>query len=194
MKITQEELDKIITAHGRWLRDEPGGVLANLSGMGLSGMDLSGLDLRGANLSWANLFGSNLSNANLRWANLRWANLHRANLHRADLREADLYRADLRKADLRWADLRETNLRETVGNMEEIKSLQLDLYGITYTNEVMAIGCQQHSIADWWEFTDDEIASMDEGALHWWRNWKPFLQQIIESSPATPTGHGGGEQ
>jgi hypothetical protein len=29
---------------------------------------------------------------------------------------------------------------------------------------------------------------MDGRALDWWRVWKPILKQIIEASPATPTG------
>lgn len=30
MKLTQEQLDKIIESHGKWLRDEEGGERANL--------------------------------------------------------------------------------------------------------------------------------------------------------------------
>ena len=41
----QEELQKILEAHGKWINGEDGGVIA----------DLRGADLRGANLSDANL-------------------------------------------------------------------------------------------------------------------------------------------
>ena len=66
----QEELQKILEAHKKWINNEDGGARA---------------DLRGANLSEANL-----SEANLRGADLRGANLSEADLRRADLRGADL--------------------------------------------------------------------------------------------------------
>ena len=74
-KMKQEELQKILDAHKKWINGEDGGVRADLS------------------------------EANLREANLREADLRRADLRRADLRGADLRRADLRRADLRGADL-----------------------------------------------------------------------------------------
>ena len=57
---------------------------------------------------------------------------------------------------------------------------------VTYTATHMAIGCQQHEIAEWWAFDDAAISRMDERALRWWRVWKPILQQIIATAPATP--------
>jgi len=30
---------------------------------------------------------------------------------------------------------------------------------------------------------------MDSGALEWWRKWKTIIFQIIEMSPAKPTGY-----
>lgn len=41
MKITQEELKKIITSHGKWLRDEESGERANLEDADLKGADLN---------------------------------------------------------------------------------------------------------------------------------------------------------
>jgi hypothetical protein len=78
--LTQEQIDKIVESHGRWLRDEPGGERA----------DLSGADLRSANLRGADLSGADLSGADLRSANLRGADLSSANLRGADLSGADL--------------------------------------------------------------------------------------------------------
>ena len=108
-------LEEILREHSLWLKNETGGICANLSGADLSKADLSEADLRGANLSeadlrCADLSESNLSGADLRCADLRGANLYGADLREADLRganlyEADLYRADLREADLRGADL-----------------------------------------------------------------------------------------
>ena len=49
------ELAEVIAAHGKWLRGEAGGVLANLSGAYLSGADLSEANLSEAYLSEADL-------------------------------------------------------------------------------------------------------------------------------------------
>ena len=121
----KKTLNDIFDKHLKWLRDEPGGSRANLSGANLSGADLrranlSGADLRcadlrGANLSCADLSGANLSGANLSCAylsgaDLRCANLSGANLSCAYLSGADLSGADLRGANLRRADLRCANL------------------------------------------------------------------------------------
>lgn len=109
-----------------------------------------------------------------------------------DGERADLSDADLSAADLRGADLHDTKIGSicslwgTIGNMREIKSLQCDTWIVTYTSTNMQIGCQLHAIADWWQFSDDDISQMDVRALDWWRVWKPILQRIIEVSPAVP--------
>lgn len=109
------DLIETLRLHDLWLRGEPGGVRASLSGA-----DLREASLRGANLSGADLRRANLRRADLRRADLRWADLSGADLREADLREAslsvadlsgaDLRRADLSGADLRWADLRRADL------------------------------------------------------------------------------------
>ena len=52
-KISAEKLAEIIESHGKWRRDEDGGVRAYLSGANLSGAYLSGAYLIGADLSRA---------------------------------------------------------------------------------------------------------------------------------------------
>ena len=42
MRVSKKQLAEIISAHGKWLRDEEGGKRADLSGADLSGADLSG--------------------------------------------------------------------------------------------------------------------------------------------------------
>ena len=116
-------------------------------------------DLCGANLCDANLCGANLCGANLRGANLCDANLCGANLCDANLRGAN-------------------------GNMREIKTLACDLWPVSYTSSHMQIGCQRHSIQEWFSFNDSEISKMDSEAMGWWKIWKPVLSGIIESSPA----------
>ena len=64
-EMTQCDLNTIIQLHEKWLRREPGGKKANLSGA-----NLSSADLRGADLSDADLSGADLSDADLRGANV----------------------------------------------------------------------------------------------------------------------------
>ena len=94
------ELATILHKHAAWLRGDPTGARANLTGA----------DLTAANLTGANLTGANLTGANLTGANLAWANLTGANLARADLTEADLTGANLTWANLTAANLARANL------------------------------------------------------------------------------------
>ena len=115
-------------------------------------------------------------------ADLSGADLHGADLHGADLSGADLRWADLSGADLRWADL-----RGAVGNMTNIKSMQIEKYSIVYTHDMLYIGCRGYPIQKWRNFNDEEITEMDEGALEWWSKWKEWIFNTIELSPASPT-------
>lgn len=89
------ELKTILDLHAKWIRNEPDGKRADLSGA-----NLRGANLRGANLSGANLYRANLSGADLRGADLRGANLSGANLRGTDLSWTNLSGADLSGADL----------------------------------------------------------------------------------------------
>ena len=191
------DLSKILADHKNWLKNDPAGVRANLSGANLSGAslsganlsgaNLSGADLRGANLSGADLSYANLSGANLSGANLRGANLSYANLRGANLRGANLSGANLSGANLYCANLLGADLRGAIGNMREVKSLQIDTWPVTYTAEVMQIGCQRHSI-DLWRKSDPRwIAAMDPKATEWWAKFGPTILAIIEMSPAVKT-------
>jgi len=171
---TSEQLAEILGKHRSWLLDEEGGERADLRGAYLSGAYLSGAYLSGANLSDANLSGANLSDANLSDANLSDANLSGANLSGANLRGANL-----RGVRELWG---------ASGNCREIKAIQCDHWPVTYTAERMQIGCQFHTLAEWWAFTDEEIGRMDGKALDWWKVWKPILQNIITLAPALPGG------
>ena len=123
-------------------------------------------------------------------ADLRSANLCYANLRSANLRSANLCYANLSYANLSYADLSENKLWSTTGNGINVMFLQTDEYDITYTAEVMQIGCEQHDIKDWWKFDEDTINNMDRGtSLEWWKVWKPILKKIIKASPAKPTGY-----
>ena len=104
-KILKMDFIDILEKHDAWLRGEPEGVKADLTGA-----DLTGADLTGANLSWANLSRADLSGANLSVADLTEADLSRADLTGADLTEADLTGADLTGANLSWANLSKADL------------------------------------------------------------------------------------
>jgi hypothetical protein len=177
---------------------------ANLSGANLSDVNLSDANLRYANLSDANLSDANLrcadlSDADLRCADLRCADLSDADLSDADLRCADLSDADLSCADLSCADLSDADLSCAdlscadlscaIGNAREIISMQSVRYKITYTAQVIQIGCKKYSHEEWWAFSDDEISAMDNGALEWWATHKPLLRAWIAANPATKTNH-----
>jgi uncharacterized protein YjbI with pentapeptide repeats len=176
--MNKEELKQVLEQHRKWRFMEDGGQRANLSYANLSGADLSD-----ANLSYANLRGANLRGANLSYANLSGADLSDANLSYANLRGANLSGASLSGANLSGASIWQTS-----GNGKHLMSIFLDTYPVTYTAEVMQIGCERHAIASWWEFTDQQIREMDgRQALDWWAKYKPLLQQIIALSPAEPT-------
>jgi hypothetical protein len=192
-EINKEELQQILERHRQWRNMEAGGERANLGGANLGGANLRGANLCDANLCDANLRGANLRGANLGGANLGGANLGGANLGGANLRGANLCGANLRGANLCDANLCGANLCGasiwgTSGNLAHLKSVFLDTYQITYTAEVLQIGCQRHPIADWWSFDEAAIRNMDgQKAADWWSKYKPLLQQIIAMSPAEPT-------
>lgn len=108
--MTQNELDKILENHKKWLNGEDGGSRANLRGANLRGANLQVADLRGADLRDVNLWDAALQGAKLWGADLQGANLQGANLRAADLRGADLRAAELRDVNLWGADLRGANL------------------------------------------------------------------------------------
>ena len=129
--------------------------------------------------NWVSLVG-----ANFEWANLQGVNFRRAKLKRSNFIQANLYNADFRDAYLNGADFSYADLEGCVGNMKEIKSMQLEQYMITYTATRLQIGCTNLEIAQWWDLSDDDIDYMDEGALEFWKKWKDVIKNIIEISPA----------
>ena len=99
--------------------------------------------------------------------------------HKADLSRANLYGADLSKANLYGANLSGAN-----GNMKQIKSIMIDAWPVTYTTQILQIGCQRHPIEDWKTFDDNKISKMHNHALNWWKKYKELIFQEIELSPA----------
>jgi len=128
---------------------------------------------QGANLRGANLEGANLRGANLRDANLRDANLEGANLWDANLRYANLEGANLRGANLDGANLWDANLQGAKNTPLIINGLRWAVF-ISGTG-FMRIGCQNHSVEAWKNFTDEEIKIMDSNALEFWSKYKTML-------------------
>jgi hypothetical protein len=142
-------------------------------------------DLRSANLRSADLQSADLRSADLQSANLQYANLRSADLRSANLQSANLQYANLSFADLQSADLQSADLRYAIGNMSEVKSLQFDTWLVTYTNEVLNIGCQSHSIDLWRKSYPRWIAAMDDNANEWWNKFGKIILALIDASPAT---------
>jgi hypothetical protein len=133
--VMKEELKKMLELHSLWLKNEKGGVRADLEG------------------------------ADLRRANLRVANLRRANLEGANLGGADLWGADLVDANLVDANLRGANLTNTKSDFKIFKSISGLEYPITIKDNVIRVGCQTHTYEEWKGFDSGTISKMSRDAL-----------------------------
>ena len=109
--MTQNELDKILKNHKKWLSDEEGGRQADLRAADLRAAALRAAALRAANLWGADLRAADLQSAYLQSAYLQAANLRAANLRAANLRAADFQAADLRGVDFQGVDFQAADLR-----------------------------------------------------------------------------------
>ena len=109
-KLTQEQIDADIAAHGKWLRGESGGKRADWSECNLDRARLDGASLDGASLDRASLVRASLDGARLVGASLDGASLVGARLVRASLDGARLDGASLVEAlgvvyaSCSWAD------------------------------------------------------------------------------------------
>ena len=147
---------------------------ANLSGASLSGASLSDANLIDVDLRRANLSDVDLSGANLIDVDLSGANLSGASLSGASLRGANLIDVDLRGANLRGASLSdEIKIEKQPIQVDAIK------YYILIFDNHMKIGCEFHSISEWFGFDDRKILEMDgKDGLNWWVRWKDSLMMI----------------
>jgi len=60
-------------------------------------------------------------------------------------------------------------------------SIETELYHVTISDRHIRIGCQNHTIENWLEFSERNILEMDgKKALVWWQRWKPILKQIVD--------------
>jgi uncharacterized protein YjbI with pentapeptide repeats len=104
-------------------------------------------------------------------ADRRGANLTNANLEGADLRSADL-----RGANLRGAYLSGANLIGATHSFIILKSISGLAWDIVIKDDLIKVGCQEHSYSKWMSFSHTEIADMDSKALEFY----PLLLNILE--------------
>ena len=136
-KITQEELDEIISKHILWLNSHGAeGEQACLSYMDLTGVNLENAYLHRANLIGTNLQGANLSGANMRFSRFIYASLANADMSMSDLQgsiftAADLRGANLTCSDMSFADLEGANL--TNADLKDANLNHADLYNANLT-------------------------------------------------------------
>ena len=88
-----------------------------------------------------------------------------ANLRGADLRDANLYGANLYGADLCGA----TSDFSILLNVSGMK------WSVSLKDNLVKIGCQEHTYAQWKSFSDAEISKMDTNALDFYYMIIPVL-------------------
>lgn len=99
---------------------------------------------------------------------------------RLKLRYADLSGAILSGAILSEAILSGADFKYCTGNNREIKSLQLGTYLVSYTKDILNIGCKSYTLDKWKKFTNEEINRMDHKALTWWKLNKDLIIKLVE--------------
>lgn len=57
-----------------------------------------------------------------------------------------------------------------------------EAWPISFTKDVMTIGCQTHLIETWRKLSDSAIGTMDIGALKWWKEWKDTVFAVVDKS------------
>ena len=113
---------------------------------------------------------------------VRWAIEHKANLSGANLSGADLS-----GANLSWADLSGANLSGANNEKITIKKIPIQIatgeYHVIIFDAHMKIGCEFHSLADWWNFDNERIAQMDgTRSRRFWDTWKALLMAVCEAN------------
>ena len=155
----------------------------------LPGEDLRDLDLREIYLEHADLTDANLEGTNLKGNDLSGAKLNDAILTKADLRDANLFGANLsgaclaganlQGAVLNAANLNDITINYCIGDGRRIKSLQVGIYSVAYTQKYLAIGCTQKPIEEWRNYIP-----MGSYRYEYWKKYSPLLWEIMKQLPA----------
>lgn len=211
--INDEKLEEKLESHYDWLEGKPCGVQAVLTGIieceDLSAINMSRVIFDGAEVVDCNLNWSSLCRAIVRVSRFHRCSFWEADLDRIDVEHSAFVSCDFTLADLSGAHFRKgVNLHESrfmeaelaganlegvrimmgaIGDGKHIKSLQCGEYPVTYTADMMQIGCGLRPIREWLEMTPSQVEHIEEICPNWWAKWKPILAQIVEASPAEPT-------
>ncbi len=173
-----EQINEILSSHAQWFWTAGSqGKPANFYNFFLKDYKFDHENLRHANFQGANLRKSSFVRALLAYTNFSFADLNNADFTGADLRHANFSNAILTGANFTNADL-----SNVTGNGREIKTLVLPLWGVNLYKDILQIGCQKHTVEEWKNFTDGQIASMDFQALNWWKVWKTTIFKFISTS------------
>lgn len=62
------------------------------------------------------------------------------------------------------------------------------MWDVSYCADLMRIGCQQHTIEAWRNFTPAEINAMDANALSWWLEWKEAIFAVVNKDASRIRG------
>ena len=89
-------------------------------------------------------------------------------------------RIDWISGDFRGGNFRGGNFRG-----ESLNTNPLSLYGLIWnvyiTTTMIHIGCQSHLITQWENFSDEEINSMEDRALDFWKQWKDVILSMAKT-------------
>ena len=90
--------------------------------------------------------------------------------------------ADLREANLSGANLKGANLRNCRHSLEVLSSVSGLEWDVVCKNDLVGVGCQEHLLSKWLEFSEEEIREMDSKALDFYPFLISMLQNIYKDS------------
>ncbi len=57
----------------------------------------------------------------------------------------------------------------------EIRTIQTEYYSVNLTKDFIQIECKRHAVEEWKSFADEEINSMGNKTLEFWKKYKDFI-------------------
>lgn len=98
--IFQDECDKILDLHEKWLNNDKKGKCANFKERCLCNLNLSNRDLRRINFSYIQSYNSDFSNSNLSETNLTNAYFYNCNLSNVNFKNSDMGKVQFNMSNL----------------------------------------------------------------------------------------------
>jgi len=141
-----------------------------------SEFNFSGLDFMDADFRNTDFKNTDFRNTDFRNTNFWNADFMDADFRNTDFMDADFRNTDFRNTDFRNTDFRNTNFWNVIGDGLKIKTLTLPKYKVVIIGDKIQIGCKKYTFNEWFNFTDEHISKMDEGALWWWNKWKEVIK------------------